>query len=196
MPDWERRLFALYNDCAWRAAARLVVAAHACRPVDLGVALPDLRSRLAAMPHYALRPLDEAQQREALQLRARARGLELPEETAALPAAALRARHGAACSALLEQLDAASLRSTAAADRAVHPRRCWRHAVTALQRRRGPDLRHARGRASARASCDSLDSERAIRRGRDHMRGAIGRAAAARGGHAPARVGQAHHTMP
>ncbi len=76
---WERQLFGLYNECLARGT-RLVVAAPA-PAVAAGVSLPDLRSRLAAMPHFALRPLDEAQQREALQLRAAQRGIELPDET-------------------------------------------------------------------------------------------------------------------
>jgi DnaA family protein len=103
---WERRLFALYNDCDARGT-RLVVAAP--RPAtDLGVALPDLRSRLASMPHFALHPLDEAQQREALQLRAAQRGLELPDETVRYLQRRY-ARDMSSMQALLDKLDAASL---------------------------------------------------------------------------------------
>ena len=76
---WEQQLFGLYNECLARGT-RLLVAAPA-PGVEVGIALPDLRSRLAAMPHFALRPLDEAQQREALKLRAAQRGIELPDET-------------------------------------------------------------------------------------------------------------------
>lgn len=76
---WELQLFGLYNECLARGT-RLVVAARA-PALEAGVGLPDLRSRLAAMPHFAMRPLDEAQQREALQLRAAQRGIELPDET-------------------------------------------------------------------------------------------------------------------
>jgi DnaA-homolog protein len=103
---WERRLFALYNDCEGRGT-RLVVAAR--QPANgLGVALPDLRSRLASMPHFALRPLDEAQQRQALQLRAAQRGLELPDETVRYLQRRY-ARDMSSMEALLEKLDAASL---------------------------------------------------------------------------------------
>jgi DnaA family protein len=78
-PQWEQQLFGMYNDCLARDT-RLVIAARV--PVgDLGVGLPDLRSRLAAMPHFGLRPLDEGQQREALRLRAAQRGIELPDDT-------------------------------------------------------------------------------------------------------------------
>jgi DnaA family protein len=104
--DWERRLFSLYNDCD-ACGTRLVVAAS--QPATgLGVALPDLRSRLASMPHFALRPLDEAQQREALQLRAAQRGLELPDETVRYLQRRY-ARDMSSMQALLEKLDAASL---------------------------------------------------------------------------------------
>jgi DnaA family protein len=51
-------------------------------PQRVAFSLPDLGSRFAAATLLPLRTLDEAGQREALQLRARARGLELPQETA------------------------------------------------------------------------------------------------------------------
>jgi len=105
-PEWERRLFTLYNDGA-AAGTRLVVAARE-PAVDLPLELPDLRSRLAAMPHYALRPLDEMQQRAALQARAAARGIELPEETLQYLQRRF-ARDMGSLHALLERLDVASL---------------------------------------------------------------------------------------
>jgi DnaA family protein len=105
-PEWERGLFTLYND-SLAAGTRLVVAARE-PAVDLPLALPDLRSRLAAMPHYALRPLDEAQQRAALQARAAARGLLLPEETLQYLQRRF-ARDMGSLYALLERLDVASL---------------------------------------------------------------------------------------
>lgn len=105
-PEWERGLFTLYND-SLATGTRLVVAARE-PAVDLPLALPDLRSRLAAMPHYALRPLDEAQQRAALQARAAARGLLLPEETLQYLQRRF-ARDMGSLYALLERLDVASL---------------------------------------------------------------------------------------
>lgn len=105
-PEWEQRLFTLYNDCV-SSGTRLVVAARE-PAVDLPLALPDLRSRLAAMPHYALRPLDESQQRIALQARAAVRGIELPEETLHYLQRRF-ARDMGSLYALLERLDAASL---------------------------------------------------------------------------------------
>jgi DnaA family protein len=104
--EWEQRLFALYNECAG-GGARLAVAA-AVPAGDLPLLLPDLASRLAAMPHYALRPLDELQQREALQLRAAQRGFELPADTL-LYLQRRFARDMGSLNRLLDQLDLASL---------------------------------------------------------------------------------------
>jgi DnaA family protein len=77
---WEERLFGLHREAQERGAALVASAPEPAR--RLAFALPDLASRFVAATLLALRPLDEAQQREALRLRARARGLELPEETA------------------------------------------------------------------------------------------------------------------
>jgi DnaA family protein len=103
---WERALFGLYNDCL-AGGARLAVAATA-PAMHLGIRLPDLRSRLAAMPQFALRLLDEVQQRDALRLRAAQRGIELPEETIQYLQRRF-ARDMARLHELLERLDLASL---------------------------------------------------------------------------------------
>ena len=78
-PAWERRLFGLLRETE-EAGGALVVAAQG-PPALLPWVLPDLGSRCAAGAVFALRPLDEAEQHAALELRARLRGLELPEET-------------------------------------------------------------------------------------------------------------------
>lgn len=106
LPEWEQALFTLYNACQ-QAGSALAVAATVPAG-DLTLHLPDLRSRLAAMPHYALHPLDESQQREALRARAAARGIALPDESLQY----LQRRYPrdmASLYALLERLDAASL---------------------------------------------------------------------------------------
>jgi DnaA family protein len=105
-PEWELQLFGLYNDCLSRGT-RLAVAAPMAAG-HLGVTLPDLRSRLAAMPQYALRPLNETQQREALALRAAMRGMELPDETL-LYLQRHFARDMGRLHELLDRLDQASL---------------------------------------------------------------------------------------
>ncbi len=74
----------------------------------LPLQLPDLRSRLGALAHFAVHPLDETQQREALRRRAQARGLVLPEETLTFLQRHF-ARDMVQLCALLDRLDAASL---------------------------------------------------------------------------------------
>jgi DnaA family protein len=76
---WERRLFGLLRESE-EAGGALALAASA-PPALLRWALPDLGSRCAAGAVFALRALEEAEQHAALALRARLRGLELPEET-------------------------------------------------------------------------------------------------------------------
>ena len=79
-PDWEAALFRLYVEIEARQGRLLLAADQPA--VALPWALADLRSRCMALPHWGLQLLDEAQQRVALQTRARLRGLELPDETA------------------------------------------------------------------------------------------------------------------
>jgi DnaA family protein len=105
-PAWEHALFHLYNRVR-DAGGRLVVAGHAA-PAQLGLALPDLVSRLAWGPVFQLQPLDDADKREALQRRARVRGMELSDDVAAY---LLRrcARDMHSLFALLDRLDRESL---------------------------------------------------------------------------------------
>jgi DnaA-homolog protein len=58
----------------------VLLSAAAAPPLLLKFSLPDLASRFAAANLLTLRPLDDSAQRDALCLRALARGLELPEE--------------------------------------------------------------------------------------------------------------------
>lgn len=78
--EWEHTLFGILREIEERGA-RLVVAG-ASPPALVKWSLADLGSRLAASTIFQLRALDEAEQREALQLRAHTRGFELPDETA------------------------------------------------------------------------------------------------------------------
>ena len=77
--EWERGIFGLLREIE-ESGARLIVAAQA-PPALLRWALPDLGSRCTAAAVFQLRPLDEQEQHAALVLRARLRGLELPDET-------------------------------------------------------------------------------------------------------------------
>ncbi len=76
---WERGIFGLLGEME-ESGARLIVAAQ-LPPALLGWALADLGSRCTAAAVFQLRLLDEDEQHAALQLRARLRGLELPDET-------------------------------------------------------------------------------------------------------------------
>lgn len=105
---WEAALFGLCNQLH-DAGGALVVAADA-PPGATGIALPDLESRLARLPAFALKPLEEADRARALQLRARHRGLELPDETARYLLRRTR-RDMASLYALLDRLDAEALRT-------------------------------------------------------------------------------------
>lgn len=78
--EWERALFGLFREIEERGA-RLVVSA-ASPPALLSWTLPDLGSRFGASAVFQLRALDDAEQLQALQLHARARGFELPDDAA------------------------------------------------------------------------------------------------------------------
>jgi DnaA family protein len=97
--NWEQRLFWLYRELEERGAGLLAAAIEP--PRSLRFSLPDLASRFAAATLITLRPLDEIAQREALRVRAAARGLELPEETALY----LQRRYPRDLSTLYELLD-------------------------------------------------------------------------------------------
>lgn len=78
--DWEAALFHLIND-ARATGARLLFAARQT-PAELGVALPDLTSRLAWGPVLRLAALDDDEKRDALAARADELGLTLPPAVA------------------------------------------------------------------------------------------------------------------
>lgn len=77
--QWEKAIFGLLREVE-EGGGSLVMAARP-PPALVAWALPDLGSRCGAAAVLALRALDEAEQQQALQLRARLRGFELPEET-------------------------------------------------------------------------------------------------------------------
>jgi DnaA-homolog protein len=78
--DWERALFAVHREMEERGGS--LIAAAAGPPALLAWSLKDLGSRWTASAIFQLKGLDEAEVLEALRLRAAARGLELPEDTA------------------------------------------------------------------------------------------------------------------
>ena len=103
---WERALFSLYRDSEERGASLLMAARAA--PQELGFVLPDLASRCIAGQRLALRALSEDEQCAALRLRARLRGIELPDPTARYLQRRLP-RDMASLFAVLDELDEAAL---------------------------------------------------------------------------------------
>jgi DnaA family protein len=103
---WEAALFHLFNRVRERGG-RLAISG-AASPRALGLGLPDLATRLAWGLVFQLHALDDEEKAQALRLRARARGMEMPEAVARY----LLQRHArdmGALFALLERLDRASL---------------------------------------------------------------------------------------
>lgn len=75
---WEEGLFHLYNRC-FDAGVQIIFAADR-NIAELGLALPDLASRLAWGFVLHMRPMGDEDKLNALQLRAKQRGFDLPEK--------------------------------------------------------------------------------------------------------------------
>lgn len=105
---WERALFNFYN-ALYEAGGQLVVAASAA-PRESGFSLADLASRMSRLPVFQLRALNDKQRVAALQLRARHRGLELPDDTASFMLKRSR-RDMASLYDLLDRLDFEALKA-------------------------------------------------------------------------------------
>jgi DnaA family protein len=105
---WEEALFDLFNQIH-DAQGYLVVAAS-MSPRECPIALADLKSRLTRLPTFQLRALDEAERVLALQLRARHRGLDLPDDTARYLISRNR-QDMASLYSLLDKLDLEALRA-------------------------------------------------------------------------------------
>ena len=103
---WEEALFALWNACLDQQVSLICFAA---RPVDgSSWVIPDLRSRMAQLPQFSLKPLAESDLRAALERRAKLIDLRLPGEVIEY---LLRhhARSISQLASLLTQLERASL---------------------------------------------------------------------------------------
>ena len=105
---WEEALFALCNQ-VFDADGTMLVAA-AMSPRECPVSLPDLQSRLVRLPTFQVHALNEQALVIALQLRARHRGLDLPDETASYLISRSR-RDMASLYELLDKLDHEALRA-------------------------------------------------------------------------------------
>lgn len=97
--DWEEALFHCYNRCRAAGTAWLVAAEQG--PRHLGLALPDLATRLASGGVYRVRALDEDGLLALLEQRAGARGLALDPEVARY----MVRRHERSPAALCETMD-------------------------------------------------------------------------------------------
>lgn len=104
--DWELGLFELCNQVTDLHGSLLATATAA--PRECRFELADLASRFSMLPTFRLVALDDADRIKALQLRARFRGLDLPDDTANFLINRSK-RDMASLYALLDQLDAAAL---------------------------------------------------------------------------------------
>ncbi|MGS2743334.1 DnaA regulatory inactivator Hda [Halomonas sp. LS-001] len=103
---WEEGLFHAFNRLR-DAGKRIVIASNAA-PRQLNVALPDLASRLTWGGTFHLHPLDDEERLAALKLRAKVRGMQLPDDVGRYILHRGPRELGALCESL-EQLDRASL---------------------------------------------------------------------------------------
>lgn len=77
--EWEMAIFNLYNRILETGFTRLLISGDA-PPRQLNLSLPDLASRLDWGQIYRLQPLSDDDKLQALILRAKLRGFELPED--------------------------------------------------------------------------------------------------------------------
>lgn len=105
--DWELSIFALFNRARTRGCSLLLSASAA--PDDLGLALPDLRSRLQWGPRYCLLPLSDQDSEQLLIELAAELGMSLGRETARY-IMNNHPRDPASLVTLVEQIDRLSLR--------------------------------------------------------------------------------------
>lgn len=111
----EHALFDLYNRT--RAEGGALLFAADTTPAQLGIELPDLRSRLGACTQFALKPLDDDERRAVLKAQAAARGIELDDSVLDW----LFARYVRDLGALLDLLDKLDQASLAAQRRITVP---------------------------------------------------------------------------
>lgn len=113
--DAEHALFDLYNRT--RADGNALLFAADATPAQLGIELPDLRSRLGACTQFALKPLDDDERRAVLKAQAASRGIELDDSVLDW----LFARYARDLGALLDLLDRLDVASLAAQRRITVP---------------------------------------------------------------------------
>lgn len=77
-PDWEEALFHLFNRIKEKEG--MLVIAASCAPSHLDVQLQDLASRLSWGLTYQLQTLKDEEKLTVLKMRAKQRGMEMPDE--------------------------------------------------------------------------------------------------------------------
>lgn len=102
----EHALFDLYNRCT--AENSTLIFSAKSTPAQAGLKLPDLISRLSSSAQVLIKPLTDAQRREALRQRAERRGLKLDDAVLEY-LFTYHARDLTKLTALLERLDRESL---------------------------------------------------------------------------------------
>lgn len=90
--QWEMAMFNLYNRIVETGRTRLLITGDR-PPRQLNLGLPDLASRLDWGQIYKLQPLSDDEKLQALQLRAKLRGFELPEDVGRFFTQAFRPRN-------------------------------------------------------------------------------------------------------
>jgi DnaA family protein len=103
---WEEAFFHFYNRMQF-TSTRLVVAAG-CAPADLGLSLRDLSSRLSACLVFHMHGLSDEGKLRALQMHAKTRGLDLPNDVGQFVLRRCLRDMSTLC-AVLDKLDEASL---------------------------------------------------------------------------------------
>lgn len=103
---WQVALFDLYNRMVEQGKRLMIVADEA--PLQLGITLPDLVSRLQACTIFQLRLLSDDDKQKLLQQKARLRGIDLPDEVARF-LLNRQQREIRALVAILDKLDKASI---------------------------------------------------------------------------------------
>lgn len=103
---WEQAVFHLFNRLR-DSGHRLLIASH-LTPAALPLLLPDLKSRIAGSVVYHLHGLDDTEKGKALRMRAKARGMDMPEEVTRY-ILSRAPRNTTELFALLNTLDSASL---------------------------------------------------------------------------------------
>lgn len=106
--EWELALFALFNQLT--DSGGLLVITSSAAPRESALRLADLRSRMSHLPVFQLQQLTDDDRLQALQLRARHRGLDLPADTATYLMSRTR-RDMSSLYVLLDRLDAEALRT-------------------------------------------------------------------------------------